>query len=601
MHKLTLTNQSVFVKLLFQLTLIFLLIYVSIEYLISLPDLFYYIGEYAFFPVARLIVIMIIFLFFSTVIISSEVIDRNEKMIGGFLWTGNLIRKNFNIIIIIFTVLYIILFYIPLIFESQSTVIEGVRYWWLGDDAMISMRYAKNFADGNGLVWNIGERVEGYSNFLWTIIMGVVHFSGVPASDTSSYILLINGLFLLLTVAALLKLTDLLNAGLLTKFFSVGALLLNYNYLAWSKAGFETSLLALMIISALCLIIRDIKSNKLNLITFFAISAISLVRADAIIFCVLLFLIYFSFSLGKLRYFKYLIISLIIPISHLLFRIFYYGELLPNTAFLKVIGFENRIINGTDYFISFLESYLLFLVLLLLLIIFIKDNLLRLTAITIIIYNVYVIYIGGDAFENFRFFIPVIPIILILGFVVTERLPLYFITKIAISVLLLFNTPLLFPNYNNFSGPDHADIGNLEIGLLIKHNTPVETKVADFWAGTVFYFSERYGIDLLGKTDKHIARMQVSGGMVPGHNKYDFEYSLNKYKPDLVVANFKIPVEESSMVLKSLGNYVFTGKLFFSKSFQENYYNWPIDIETFRTIFIYKNSNLINSLNAWEY
>ncbi|HEY3874828.1 MAG TPA: hypothetical protein VGM92_05095, partial [Candidatus Kapabacteria bacterium] len=38
---------------------------------------------------------------------------------------------------------------------------------WICDDAFITMRYVKNFVDGNGLVYNIGERVEGYTHFLW--------------------------------------------------------------------------------------------------------------------------------------------------------------------------------------------------------------------------------------------------------------------------------------------------------------------------------------------------------------------------------------------------------------------------------------------------
>ena len=39
------------------------------------------------------------------------------------------------------------------------------------DDAYISFRYARNLFDGLGLVWNPGERVEGYTNFLWTVMM----------------------------------------------------------------------------------------------------------------------------------------------------------------------------------------------------------------------------------------------------------------------------------------------------------------------------------------------------------------------------------------------------------------------------------------------
>lgn len=42
---------------------------------------------------------------------------------------------------------------------------------WGNDDAYISYRYAENLARGQGLVFNRGERVEGYSNFLYVLAM----------------------------------------------------------------------------------------------------------------------------------------------------------------------------------------------------------------------------------------------------------------------------------------------------------------------------------------------------------------------------------------------------------------------------------------------
>jgi hypothetical protein len=46
------------------------------------------------------------------------------------------------------------------------------------DDAFISFRYAYNFAHGKGLVWNDGYRVEGYTNFLWTVLMSIPLYFG---------------------------------------------------------------------------------------------------------------------------------------------------------------------------------------------------------------------------------------------------------------------------------------------------------------------------------------------------------------------------------------------------------------------------------------
>ena len=46
--------------------------------------------------------------------------------------------------------------------------------WFLTDDAFISFRYARNLLEGHGLVFNPGERVEGYSNFLWVLELAAI-------------------------------------------------------------------------------------------------------------------------------------------------------------------------------------------------------------------------------------------------------------------------------------------------------------------------------------------------------------------------------------------------------------------------------------------
>src|SRR5450432_2136330 len=81
---------------------------------------------------------------------------------------------------------------IPTVFAVRSGLVGGVRYWFLGDDAEISMRYARNFAEGFGPVWNHGQRVEGFSNPLLVFIMTLVHLSGVPDRLTALPILAMN-------------------------------------------------------------------------------------------------------------------------------------------------------------------------------------------------------------------------------------------------------------------------------------------------------------------------------------------------------------------------------------------------------------------------
>src|SRR5262249_53479206 len=59
-------------------------------------------------------------------------------------------------------------------------VAHSLYYWFLTDDAYISFRYARNLADGYGLVFNPGfERVEGYSNLLWVLLLAGAHACGL--------------------------------------------------------------------------------------------------------------------------------------------------------------------------------------------------------------------------------------------------------------------------------------------------------------------------------------------------------------------------------------------------------------------------------------
>ena len=72
---------------------------------------------------------------------------------------------------------------------------------WICDDAFITMRYVKNFVDGNGLVYNIGERMEGYTHFLWLMLLAASKAIGFDPVDASMWlgIAAYAGILLLLT------------------------------------------------------------------------------------------------------------------------------------------------------------------------------------------------------------------------------------------------------------------------------------------------------------------------------------------------------------------------------------------------------------------
>ncbi|UJR80878.1 hypothetical protein [Sandaracinus amylolyticus] len=59
---------------------------------------------------------------------------------------------------------------VPLVGVALLALHASLYAGYVIDDAWISFRYARHLARGLGLVFNEGERVEGYTNFLWVVI-----------------------------------------------------------------------------------------------------------------------------------------------------------------------------------------------------------------------------------------------------------------------------------------------------------------------------------------------------------------------------------------------------------------------------------------------
>jgi hypothetical protein len=83
-----------------------------------------------------------------------------------------------------------------------------------------------------------------------------------------------------------------------------------------------------------------------------------------------------------------------------------------------------------------------------------------------------------------------------------------------------------------------TDIQRARIGLHIAKYTDPEAVIAVHAAGQIPYFSQRTTIDLLGKSDPLIAKGPPATGFAPGHNKWDYEYSILQLRPDVIADNF---------------------------------------------------------------
>ena len=122
------------------------------------------------------------------------------------------------------------LLYSALFIYRTSFVVGGERYFSLFDDAMVSMRYARNFAHGYGLVWNPGgARVEGYTNPLWVLYMSLVHLLPIAASKVSLAVQVTAAVLLALNLVFVRRIALALSNG--SRAVAFGALALTASYL----------------------------------------------------------------------------------------------------------------------------------------------------------------------------------------------------------------------------------------------------------------------------------------------------------------------------------------------------------------------------------
>ncbi|MCL2777908.1 MAG: acyltransferase [Polyangiaceae bacterium] len=86
------------------------------------------------------------------------------------------------------------------------------------------------------------------------------------------------------------------------------------------------------------------------------------------------------------------------------------------------------------------------------------------------------------------------------------------------------------------------------LGLLIRASTPPDLRMAVAAAGAAPYFAERPTEDLLGKNDRHIAKSAPRGVFSPGHDKWDYEYSLDERGSQLIVETVDINEGDEAII-----------------------------------------------------
>lgn len=223
------------------------------------------------------------------------------------------------------------------------------RYATHCDDAYISFRYAENFAHGHGLVYNHGEFVEGYTNFLWVVLASGSLVLGVPPENSMPVLGMLCGASLpLLTVALHRALTN----SALKSWQQAAAAWLGGSMLAacpslalWAASGLETCAFSGLAVGAIVLCLHP-ETQRAPWLVALPLAGACLMRPEGPLFLLIagavLWHRFAGTAEGRRRTLIVLMLSALPVVLHFAFRLGYYGQILPNTYYAKsgVSGWE---------------------------------------------------------------------------------------------------------------------------------------------------------------------------------------------------------------------------------------------------------------------
>ena len=207
--------------------------------------------------------------------------------------------------------------------------VELLRTAWVCDDAYITYRTADNLVRGLGPVWNTTERVQGFTHPLWLAV-----FTGAYAVTREAYYTGI-ALGAALSLAALWFLSRRIARTPWALVIAVTALVSSKAFVDFSTAGLENPLSHVLVLAFLwCWWTDQPAPQRLRRLATIG-SLVMLTRIDLAIL-IGPALAREAWRLGLRSAWRPLVIGSLPLVAWELFSVFYYGSLVPNTAYAKL-------------------------------------------------------------------------------------------------------------------------------------------------------------------------------------------------------------------------------------------------------------------------
>mgnify|MGYP006870798545 CR=1 FL=1 len=478
--------------------------------------------------------------------------------------------------------------------------LHSLAFNFVTDDAFISFVYAKNLLEHGALVFNLDERVEGYTNFLWTLLLTAGMALRVTPEISSRVLGTLCGALTLAVVGLAARRQRAADAAP-AAWDALPALLLAGipGYACWSSGGLETQLFTLLCTLGAASYLRaaavedDTGTPTGMRRAGLWLGLAALTRPEGYLFFALLAAHRLAAKLrqdGPLS--RRLLptraelhtagLFLLLTVPHILWRRSYYGYFVPNTFYIKSSGGLLAVRQGLYYVLAFSRDLKLFVLPLLWLLGLLRPvaapvqrRYLRLGSLTYLwtaVFLLYVVSVGGDFMGLYRFVMPIVPLNVLCGALGLWRLSVRpssaesppeeaaaparaYRWPVALTglVLLLHAANAYFidrhaltfigadqgidtPGYLRYYTNDRAAIGKW-LGQNVK---PDDYQVVG-GAGAQVYYAGIPALDSFGLSDAYVAHKVPPVSTRPGHQKFaPLDYVLSRHPTILTYNVYRI-------------------------------------------------------------
>lgn len=469
------------------------------------------------------------------------------------------------------------------VLPALAAVIGGaVFYGFTCDDAYITVRYADHLLRGEGLVFNPGERVEGFSSPLHLLLLSVVGVLGVALIEAAKVL----GLAAAAVAAACtVALARRLGAAPLVAGAVGLAVGLHPGVLYYASSGMETTLyLALVAGAALRLAIeltgpQSPAPGARRPVSLWLLGAAAVTRPEG----ALLLAVACAARLWRARpgggraLAAEVLRSLVawLPLAcWLAFRLAYYGEWLPNVYYAKPSGLGLGL-DGVGAGLVYLHEAIMgggtYLALGAALAALALPGLRPRAPIAMVLLlagaqGAFAVHTTGDWMLEARYALPAVPLMLAaaaagLTAIAVRRRALRPVVALACAALVIAlgaRAVTLAGELEGDRAHDHAhrSDGNEALGRWLAAHTPEDAVVVADEIGAVAHYSDRHVIDTLGLVDPEIARILHRHAMNPYSHATELRARIEataevaeavlRREPDVVLLDYEGPVADES-------------------------------------------------------